>query len=137
VPPGAGGKIVVTGAETRMPSSLITVLYASGMRMLRVLGVIDETQLYARAFSRLQNQLFRLPWVEGVVARGFARPPDEYGRCGGATIEVISADEPDSAMRLEVDDLVLQVNHHFGTSLSVKLVKPGRLNATLRPGYPA
>jgi hypothetical protein len=108
----------------------------SGVMLLRRVGLIDDAQLYARAFRRLEHELFRLPWVEGVVTRGFARRTGDHRRRTGAVVEVVSLDPPDDAMRREVDELVVRVNRRFGVGLSGHVVGWKRLNTGLRPGDP-
>ncbi len=104
------------------------------VRWLRRAGFVDEAQLSARAFCRLEDELFRLPWVEGIVARGFAHPPDDHGPRKEAYVEVVSFERPDPGMRRDVDEAVGRVNRRFGTRLSVHVVEQGRLTAVLRPG---
>jgi hypothetical protein len=134
IPTGAGGHVVLTGDVMRTFSDVLTGFRAGVVRLLRSVGLIDDAQLYAMAFCRLEHELFRLPWVEGVVTRGVARRTGDHRRRTGADVEVVSLDPPDDAMRREVDELVVRVNRRFGVGLSGHVVGWKRLNTGLRPG---
>jgi hypothetical protein len=134
MPTGAGGHAVPAGDAMRTISDVLAGFRAGVVRLLRRAGFISETQLYARAFRRLEYELFRMPWVEGVVTRGFARPPGEHRRRKEADVEIVSLETPDDTMRREVDEVVVRVNRRFGAGLRVHVVGWRRLNTDLRAG---
>ena len=73
----------------------------------------------SRAFCRLQDDLFRLPFVGGVLIRGLGRLSDDRPARDENSVQVVTTEAPDDAMRQEIGEIVDRVNRRFGTHFRV------------------
>jgi hypothetical protein len=91
--------------------------------VLELLGMRRVAHINAKAFSRLQSELFRMPWVKGVEARGFARPSVGHTPRTDGCVYVIASQTPRIEMRQDVERIMSGVNRRYGTNLRASVVE--------------
>jgi len=111
------------GHEDHVRFSFIESLRAYGRKIFKVLGIINDAQINAHAFSRLEAELFRLSWVEGIATRGFALPSDYHNYRKESHVYVLTSEMPNVEMHKDVEEIVVEVNRRFGTNLKVACVR--------------
>jgi hypothetical protein len=94
-----------------------------GWRWIRWVGILDDSQIAEKAFFTLEDDLIRIPWVEGIAARGVARPRDGRASSNDIPVLVLTFAPPDDVMRRAIGEVTAGVNRRFGMRLEAILVQ--------------
>lgn len=97
----------------------LDVLRFRSMDFLKALELIDDAEIKARAFERLQQKLLRLSGVEAICTYGFAKSLNKPVPKSEVNVFVIVSEFPPGILKQDIDKIVLGVNHRYGTSMKV------------------
>lgn len=104
-------------------SSLIPALQAYVRNGLKVVGIVSDAKINAKAFYWLETKLFRLLWVEGVATKGLVRQSNNDSRRTDILVFVITSQMLHSTMQRDVDKIVAKINCRFGTTLMARVIQ--------------
>jgi hypothetical protein len=114
---GADAGAIRAGDGGKMRTDGQTGILSLLRKFFRAAGLIDDSVTGARALSRLEDELFRLPFVEGVVVQGFTRSPDGRLFSDEILVQVVTSAAPDELMRHAIEAAVHRMNRRSGLKM--------------------